>query len=86
MGRVVAESRVIMCRICLELSMSKRGSSNKVMAVVLAGSGRVASAPKFKLHKVSAVRDFPPGYRRVTTPNSRLSRQITVDHSSQGKW
>ncbi|KAK5833500.1 hypothetical protein PVK06_017343 [Gossypium arboreum] len=63
--------------------MRKRGSSNRVMIVVSTGSGRVASAPKFKRHRVSEVRDFLPGCGRVTAPNFRLSRQITVDRSSQ---
>ncbi|KAK5833640.1 hypothetical protein PVK06_017493 [Gossypium arboreum] len=54
------------------------------MIVVPTGSGCVAFAPKFKLCRVSVVRNFPPGCGRVTAPNFRLSRQITVDHSSQG--
>ncbi|KAK5833510.1 hypothetical protein PVK06_017354 [Gossypium arboreum] len=49
------------------------------MSMVLRGSGRVAFAPKFKRRRVSAVRDFPPGCGRVTTPNFGLSRQIAVD-------
>ncbi|KAK5819146.1 hypothetical protein PVK06_024108 [Gossypium arboreum] len=84
MGKVVAESRVLMYRICFELSMSKRGSSNKVVIVVPTGSGREASAPKIKRCRMSAVRDFLPGCRRVTAQNFGLSRQTTVDRSSQG--
>ncbi|KAH1046893.1 hypothetical protein J1N35_037677, partial [Gossypium stocksii] len=38
----------------------------------------------FKQCRVSAIRHFPPGCKRVTTPNFRLSRQIAVDQSSQG--
>ncbi|KAH1097101.1 hypothetical protein J1N35_014022 [Gossypium stocksii] len=63
--------------------MSK-GSSGKVKAMVLVDSGRVASAPKFKRRKVSAIRDFPPGCGRVTAPNFGSSELITVDRSGQG--
>ncbi|KAH1122008.1 hypothetical protein J1N35_005168 [Gossypium stocksii] len=56
------------------------------MAKVLAEYERVAVTPKFKWRKVSAVRDFSPGCRRVTTSNLGLSRQISVDQSSEGKW
>ncbi|KAH1091623.1 hypothetical protein J1N35_018880 [Gossypium stocksii] len=48
--------------------MSK-GSSGKRKAVMSLDSGRIASAPKFKRRKVSAIRDFLPGCGRVTTPN-----------------
>ncbi|KAH1091931.1 hypothetical protein J1N35_019188 [Gossypium stocksii] len=48
-------------------------------------NGLVVSAPKFKRRKVSAVRDFSPGCRRVTASNFELCRQIAVDQSSQGK-
>ncbi|KAH1114404.1 hypothetical protein J1N35_007782 [Gossypium stocksii] len=48
--------------------MSK-GSSGKVKAVVPLDSGCVASAPKFKRCKVSAIRDFSPGCGRMTAPN-----------------
>ncbi|KAH1122032.1 hypothetical protein J1N35_005192 [Gossypium stocksii] len=44
----------------------------------------VISTPKFKRRRVSAVRDFSPGYRRVTASNFGLSRQIAIDQSSQG--
>ncbi|KAH1039070.1 hypothetical protein J1N35_040813 [Gossypium stocksii] len=44
----------------------------------------VASAPKFKWRRVSVVWDFPLGCRRVAAPNSRSSKQIIVDRSSQG--
>ncbi|KAH1107899.1 hypothetical protein J1N35_011667 [Gossypium stocksii] len=56
------------------------------MAKVSAEFERVVSAPKFKWHRVSAIRDFLPGCGRVTAPNIGLSTQITVDQSSQGKW
>ncbi|KAH1038438.1 hypothetical protein J1N35_040181 [Gossypium stocksii] len=45
----------------------KGGSSKKEMAKVPAKIERVVSAPKFKRRRVSAVRDFLPGYGRVTT-------------------
>ncbi|KAH1097336.1 hypothetical protein J1N35_014257 [Gossypium stocksii] len=63
--------------------MSK-GFSGKVNAVVPVDSGRVASAPKFKRRKVSAIRDFLPGCGTVTTPNWGMSEFITVDRSSEG--
>ncbi|KAH1083124.1 hypothetical protein J1N35_022885 [Gossypium stocksii] len=66
--------------------MGKGGSSKKEMAKVPAVIERVASSPKFKWRRVSAVRDFPPGCKRVTASNFGLSRQIVVDQSSQGKW
>ncbi|KAH1039222.1 hypothetical protein J1N35_040965 [Gossypium stocksii] len=68
------------------LSISKGGSSSKVLAKVSAENVRVASTPKFKRCRVSAVWDFPPGCGRVTTSNFGLTRQIAVDQSSQGKW
>ncbi|KAH1082845.1 hypothetical protein J1N35_022606 [Gossypium stocksii] len=69
----------------LELSMSN-GSSGKGKSVVPVDSGRVASAPKFKRHKVSAIQDFLPGCGRVTAPNFGSSELITVDRFGQGKW
>ncbi|KAH1122045.1 hypothetical protein J1N35_005205, partial [Gossypium stocksii] len=48
--------------------MSK-GSSDKVKAVVLVDSGRVAFAPKFKRPKVLTIRDFTPGCGMVTAAN-----------------
>ncbi|KAH1039076.1 hypothetical protein J1N35_040819, partial [Gossypium stocksii] len=65
--------------------MSKGGSSSKVLAKVPAKNVRVASTPKFKRHRVSVVRDFLPGCRRVTASNFGLTRQIVVDQSSQCK-
>ncbi|KAH1056117.1 hypothetical protein J1N35_034182 [Gossypium stocksii] len=56
------------------------------------GHGRVStrgalavSTPKFKQCRVSVVRDFPSGCGRVTASNYGLTRQIAVDHSSEGK-
>ncbi|KAH1122076.1 hypothetical protein J1N35_005236 [Gossypium stocksii] len=56
------------------------------------GCGRVSTAsalavstPKFKRRRVSAVRDFPPRCGRVTVSNYGLTRQIAIDHSSEGK-
>ncbi|KAH1056404.1 hypothetical protein J1N35_034469 [Gossypium stocksii] len=66
--------------------MGKGGASDKVMAKVPAKIERVVSAPKFKRCKVSAVRDFLRGYGRVSASNFGLSRKISVDRSSQGKW
>ncbi|KAH1031480.1 hypothetical protein J1N35_043654, partial [Gossypium stocksii] len=51
--------------------MSKRSFRHKVMVKVLAENVRIASAPKFKQCRVSAVRDFPPRCGRVTAPSSR---------------
>ncbi|KAH1107065.1 hypothetical protein J1N35_010833, partial [Gossypium stocksii] len=42
-------------------------------------NGHVAPAPKFKQRKVSAVRDFPPGYGRVAAPITRPNEQATND-------
>ncbi|KAH1107627.1 hypothetical protein J1N35_011395 [Gossypium stocksii] len=49
------------------------------------GSALAVSTPKFKGRRVSAVRDFPPGCKRVTASNYGLTRQIVIDHSSEGK-
>ncbi|KAH1064036.1 hypothetical protein J1N35_029023 [Gossypium stocksii] len=65
--------------------MSIGGSSHKVMAKVPAENVHIAFTPKFKRRKVSAVRDFPPGYGRGTASDFGLSRQIAIDQSSQGK-
>ncbi|KAH1082914.1 hypothetical protein J1N35_022675 [Gossypium stocksii] len=46
---------------------------------------RVVTTLKFKRRKVSAVRDFLPGCRRVSASDSGLHKQIAVDQSSQGK-
>ncbi|KAH1039533.1 hypothetical protein J1N35_041276, partial [Gossypium stocksii] len=69
----------------IKFSISKWSSSFKVMVKVLAENVRIASTPKFKRHRLSAVRDFPPGCGRVTAPSSRSSELITIDRSSQGK-
>ncbi|KAH1121984.1 hypothetical protein J1N35_005144 [Gossypium stocksii] len=63
--------------------MGKGGASDKVMAKMLAEFERVVSTPKFKRRKVLAVRDFLPGYGRRTASNFELSRQITINQSSQ---
>ncbi|KAH1122285.1 hypothetical protein J1N35_005445 [Gossypium stocksii] len=60
------------------------GSNKKVVAVVPSGNRVVLSAPKFKRRRVSAVRDFLPGYERVTLWNFGLTRQIAVNRSSEG--
>ncbi|KAH1055816.1 hypothetical protein J1N35_033881 [Gossypium stocksii] len=65
--------------------MGKKGASDKMMAKVPTEFEGVASTLKFKQRKVSAIRDFPPGCGRITTPNSRASELITVDCSSQDK-
>ncbi|KAH1031492.1 hypothetical protein J1N35_043666 [Gossypium stocksii] len=49
------------------------------------GSALAVSTPKYKQCKVSAVRDFPSGCGRVTASNYSLTRQMAVDHSSEGK-
>ncbi|KAH1130381.1 hypothetical protein J1N35_001759 [Gossypium stocksii] len=67
-------------------SMVEEASSNKVMVVVPAENELVVPAPKFKRHKVSTIRDIPPGCSRVAAPNFGSSKQITVDRYSQGKW
>ncbi|KAH1107870.1 hypothetical protein J1N35_011638 [Gossypium stocksii] len=51
---------------------------------VSTGSALAASTPKFKRCRVSIVRDFLPGCRRVTTSNYGLTRQNAIDHSSEG--
>ncbi|KAH1129498.1 hypothetical protein J1N35_000877 [Gossypium stocksii] len=61
------------------------GQSEERPGRVSTGTERVVYNPKFKRHRVSTVQDFPLGCRRVTTSNFRLSRQIAVDQSSQGK-
>ncbi|KAH1047557.1 hypothetical protein J1N35_038341 [Gossypium stocksii] len=53
------------------------------MANVTTGFEHVTTTPKFKRHKVSTVRDFPPGCKRGATTNFGLNRQIAVD---QGKY
>ncbi|KAH1091352.1 hypothetical protein J1N35_018609 [Gossypium stocksii] len=55
------------------------------MAKVSAETERVVSVPKFKRHKMSAVRDFPPGCGKVTASDFGLNKQISVDRSSQDK-
>ncbi|KAK5811781.1 hypothetical protein PVK06_027153 [Gossypium arboreum] len=52
--------------------MGKRGASDKVIARVPAEIKRVASTPRFKWRKVSAVRDFSLGCGRVAAPNFGL--------------
>ncbi|KAH1097324.1 hypothetical protein J1N35_014245, partial [Gossypium stocksii] len=51
------------------LSMSKGGSSSKVLTKVPAENVPVASTRKFKRRRVSAIWDFPPGCGRVTASN-----------------
>ncbi|KAH1073128.1 hypothetical protein J1N35_025456 [Gossypium stocksii] len=46
---------------------------------VPAQNRHVAPTPKFKKRKVSAVRDFLPGYGRVAAPITRPSEQATND-------
>ncbi|KAH1121819.1 hypothetical protein J1N35_004979 [Gossypium stocksii] len=53
--------------------MGKGSSSKKEMAKVPAVIKHVASSPKFKRRRVSAVRDFSLGYGRVTASNFGLS-------------
>ncbi|KAH1056225.1 hypothetical protein J1N35_034290 [Gossypium stocksii] len=48
------------------------------------GSALVVCTPKFKQRRVSTVRDFSPGCRRVTASNYGLTRQIAIDHSNEG--
>ncbi|KAH1129520.1 hypothetical protein J1N35_000898 [Gossypium stocksii] len=64
--------------------MSK-DSSREVMTEVSPGKGLEITAPKFKLRKVSAIRDFPLGYRRGTASDFGLNRQITVNQSDEDK-
>ncbi|KAH1055999.1 hypothetical protein J1N35_034064 [Gossypium stocksii] len=49
------------------------------------GSALAVSTPKIKRCRVLVVRDFSSGCRRVTVSNYSLTRQIVVDHSSEGK-
>ncbi|KAH1039104.1 hypothetical protein J1N35_040847 [Gossypium stocksii] len=63
--------------------MEKGNSRGKQMANVTMGFEHVTTTPKFKRHKVSAVRDFSPGCGRGATMDFKLIRQITVD---QGKY
>ncbi|KAH1039176.1 hypothetical protein J1N35_040919, partial [Gossypium stocksii] len=48
------------------------------------GSALTVSTPKIKWCRVSVIRDFPRGCGRVTASNYGLTRQIIVDHSSEG--
>ncbi|KAH1121717.1 hypothetical protein J1N35_004877 [Gossypium stocksii] len=52
---------------------------------VSTGSALTVSTHKFKRRRVSTVRDFSLGCGRVTVSNYGLTRQIAVDHSSEGK-
>ncbi|KAH1056420.1 hypothetical protein J1N35_034485 [Gossypium stocksii] len=52
---------------------------------VSTGSALTVSTPKFKQRRVSPIRDFPSGYGRMTASNYDLTRQIAIDHSSEGK-
>ncbi|KAH1122185.1 hypothetical protein J1N35_005345 [Gossypium stocksii] len=65
--------------------MGKGEANKKVKAKVSVDTEHLVCVPKFKQHRVSVVRDFSPGCGRVTASNFGLSRQITVDQSSQGK-
>ncbi|KAH1107755.1 hypothetical protein J1N35_011523, partial [Gossypium stocksii] len=53
--------------------MDKEGASSKVKAVVPVDSMCFASIPNFKRHRVSTVRDFPPGCEKVTASNFGLT-------------
>ncbi|KAH1056157.1 hypothetical protein J1N35_034222, partial [Gossypium stocksii] len=64
--------------------MGKRNVSDKVMARVSVQIERVVFAPKFKRRKVSAIQDFPPGYKRGTASDLELNRKIATNQSSQG--
>ncbi|KAH1129671.1 hypothetical protein J1N35_001049 [Gossypium stocksii] len=66
--------------------MEKGGSSKEVRIKAPTVFKGVASTPKFKRRKVSAIRDFSPGCGRVATPNLGLSEWITIDRSNEGKW
>ncbi|KAH1046736.1 hypothetical protein J1N35_037520 [Gossypium stocksii] len=66
--------------------MGKGGASEKVKTKVPTKIERIVSATKFNQRRVLAVRDFPPGYGRVTASNFGLCWHIAVDQSSQGKW
>ncbi|KAH1122040.1 hypothetical protein J1N35_005200 [Gossypium stocksii] len=63
--------------------MEKEITSGKEMANVTTGFEHVTTTPKFKRRKVSAIRDFSPGYGRGATTDFGLNRQIAVD---QGKY
>ncbi|KAH1064114.1 hypothetical protein J1N35_029101 [Gossypium stocksii] len=63
----------------LKLLMGEKASSKKVMAMVSVENELAAPASKFKQLRVSAVQDFPPGCGTVAAPNSRSSKQITID-------
>ncbi|KAH1056449.1 hypothetical protein J1N35_034514 [Gossypium stocksii] len=65
--------------------MGKGDTCGKEMADVTTGYERVTATSKFKRRKVSAVRDFSSRYGRGTVSAFRLSRQIAVDQSRQGK-
>ncbi|KAH1064119.1 hypothetical protein J1N35_029106 [Gossypium stocksii] len=65
------------------MSMSKGDINGRETAIVTTGLEHVTTVPKFKLRKVSAVRDFLPGCGRGVTTDLGLHRQITVD---QGKY
>ncbi|KAH1122195.1 hypothetical protein J1N35_005355 [Gossypium stocksii] len=49
---------------------------------VSTGSALAVSTPKFKRRRVSAVRDFPPGYGRVTASNNGLTVLAVRDFPS----
>ncbi|KAH1107602.1 hypothetical protein J1N35_011370 [Gossypium stocksii] len=49
------------------------------MANVMIGFEHATTTPKFKRHKVSAVRYFSPGYGRGVTTDFGLNRQFAVD-------
>ncbi|KAH1056058.1 hypothetical protein J1N35_034123, partial [Gossypium stocksii] len=70
--------------------IGKGDTSGKGMANVTIGYEVRTTVHKFKRHKVSVVREFPPGCRREATTDLRLNRQITVDQGkyslSFGKW
>ncbi|KAH1057231.1 hypothetical protein J1N35_035296 [Gossypium stocksii] len=49
------------------------------------GNALAIFTPKIKRCGVSVVRDFLSGCERVTASNYGLTRQIAIDHSSEGK-
>ncbi|KAH1072575.1 hypothetical protein J1N35_024903 [Gossypium stocksii] len=71
------------------MEISENMSQEEVLAVassshsegrserVPTGNGLVAPTPRFKQCKVSAVRDFPPGCRRVVVLITRPNEQAT---------
>ncbi|KAH1039676.1 hypothetical protein J1N35_041419, partial [Gossypium stocksii] len=63
--------------------IEKGNTSGKEMVNVTIGFEHVTIIPKFKQHKVLAVRDFPPGCGRGTTSDFGLHRQIVVDQGSR---